>query len=172
MCVPAGLQSTTALAAYEQALLAAPDARQASMYVKHFPPPPPSALEDPGLRRRLEAAPACACSRFTARTTYQAEMQPRQARPQPHSAGGRCSKDSAAAAGTHRCRPPESSAYQIACKSRTPRTPWLGARQLQTVKRQSAKWPGLPACARAAHGNNLLVCGALLLLQFALLPCV
>ena len=61
----------------EHALLAAPDARQVSMYTKQFPPPPPGALQAPSLRPREQPAPATKDRRFTARTTYQAKMSAR-----------------------------------------------------------------------------------------------
>ena len=103
----AGPERTTAAAAREQALLAAPDVRQVSLYAKQFPPPPPGALEEPRLRGRLGAAPALTGRPFVARTTYQAEMQPRQPLLQPHCEAGRCSEDPATEAGAPRCRPPQ-----------------------------------------------------------------
>lgn len=94
-------------AARDHALLAAPDARQASMYTKQFPPPPLSALQAPSLRPRKHPAPATKDRHFTARTTYQAEMLPAHAQePQPPQGMQGCSIVSLnAQADAGRCSP-------------------------------------------------------------------
>jgi len=82
---PAGAER----AARERARPVAPAARTASAYTAAYPPPPPGTLQDPALRPRPAAAPL-APRRFTARSTYQAEMLPaaRAAPRQLRSEGG------------------------------------------------------------------------------------
>lgn len=92
-------------AARDHALSAAPDARQASMYTKQFPPPPLGALQAPSPRNH--PAPATKDRHFTARTTYQAEMLPAHAHePQPSQGTLGCSVVSSnAQADAGRCSP-------------------------------------------------------------------